>query len=161
MLLCHFWFRVSFTNISIKNFRCFNNVDLTLSPGINFFYGPNGSGKTSVLESVFLFSSGKSFKSTDLGSLIKYKSKNFSLKGFDGAKGYIVEINKNTNSSINIKLNNKRITTSMLIREFPCTPIHNNTFSFANASPDIRRKLLSLGIEIKDSPEGVKWDWIN
>ena len=139
---------MSFTNISIKNFRCFNNVDLTLSPGINFFYGPNGSGKTSVLESVFLFSSGKSFKSTDLSSLIKYKSKNFSLKGFDGAKGFIVEINKNTNSSINIKLNNKRITTSKLIREFPCTPIHNNTFSFANASPDFRRKLLDRSLFI-------------
>ena len=157
MSLCHFWFKVSFTNISIKNFRCFNNVDLTLSPGINFFYGPNGSGKTSVLESVFLFSSGKSFKSTDLSSLIKYKSKNFSLKGFDGAKGYIVEINKNTNSSINIKLNNKRITTSKLIREFPCTPIHNNTFSFANASPDFRRKLLDRSIYIAENNFSRNW----
>ena len=51
-----FFIEFDLTNISIKNFRCFNNIDLELSPGINFFYGANGCGKTSILESAFLFS---------------------------------------------------------------------------------------------------------
>ena len=145
------------TNISIKNFRCFNNIDLELSPGINFFYGANGCGKTSILESAFLFSSGKSFKSSDLSSLIKNKSNSFSLKAYDGTKGYIIQINKEVNKSISIKLNNKRVTTNKLIREFPCTLIHNNTFSFANASPDFRRKLLDRSIFIAENNFSKTW----
>ena len=78
------------TNISIKRLRCFDNINISLSPGVNFFYGANGSGKTSMLEAVFIFSSGKSFKSSNLKSLIKYEKENFYLKGFDNKKGYIV-----------------------------------------------------------------------
>ena len=98
------------TKISIKNFRCFTDVEIDLSPGINFFYGPNGSGKTSILESIFIFSSGKSFKSSNLSSLISHSNEKFFAKGFDGIRGYIVEIKKNRTSPISVLLNNKKIT---------------------------------------------------
>ena len=73
MLLCLCWYKLPFTNLSIKHFRCFEDLQIELSPGVNLFYGANGSGKTSLLESVYIFSSGKSFKSTNLKSLINYK----------------------------------------------------------------------------------------
>ena len=145
------------TKISIKNFRCFTDVEIDLSPGINFFYGPNGSGKTSILESIFIFSSGKSFKSTNLSSLISHGNEKFSAKGFDGIRGYIVEIRKNRTSPISVLLNNKKITTSSLIKEFPCTLIHNDTFSFTDASPDFRRKLLDRSIFIAESEFSKTW----
>ena len=145
------------TNISIKHLRCFENINISLSPGINFFYGANGSGKTSMLEAVFIFSSGKSFKSSNLQSLIKYEKENFYLKGFDNKKGYIVEVEKHKNKPISITLNNKKIVTSKLIKQFPCTPIHNNTFSFASAPPDFRRKLLDRSIFIAEEEFSSTW----
>ena len=145
------------TNISIKHLRCFDDIEITLTPGINFFYGANGCGKTSLLEAVFLFSNGKSFKSTNLQSLIKYKKENFYLKGFDNTKGHIVEIQKFKNKPISIMLNNNKIVTSKLIKKFPCTPIHNNTFSFANAPPDFRRKLLDRSIFIAEENFSSSW----
>ena len=145
------------TKISIKNFRCFTDVEIDLLPGINFFYGPNGSGKTSILESIFIFSSGKSFKSSNLSSLISHGNEKFSAKGFDGIRGYIVEIRKNRTSPISVLLNNKKITTSSLIKEFPCTLIHNDTFSFTDASPDFRRKLLDRSIFIAESEFSKTW----
>ena len=145
------------SKISIKRFRCFEEINLDLSPGVNFFYGTNGSGKTSILESIFIFSSGKSFKSSNLSSLINFNFDNFSLKAFDTARGYIVEINKDRNKPISVQLNNSKITTSKLIREFPCSPIHNNTFSFADASPDFRRKLLDRSIFIADDSFSSNW----
>ena len=148
---------MSLTKISINNFRCFKNVDLQLSPGINFFFGQNGSGKTSILESIFIFSSGKSFKSSNLASLVNYEHDKFVLKGFDNLKGYIVEIEKNKNKPISVLLNNKKITTSKLMKEFPCTPIHNNTFSFADAPPDFRRKLLDRSIFISEKTFSECW----
>ena len=143
--------------ISLTSFRCFENLEIDLSPRINFFYGANGSGKTSILEAIFIFSSGKSFKSSNLASLIKHKQESFLLKGFDGNKGYVVEIKKNKDKSISILLNNRKTVTSKLVREFPCTPIHNNTFSFADASPDFRRKLLDRSIFIAEEEFSKNW----
>ena len=80
------------SKISIRNFRCFKSLELSLSEGVNFFYGSNGSGKTSLLEAIYLFSSGKSFKSTNLVALIKHNNNKFSLRGYDGAKGDVVDI---------------------------------------------------------------------
>jgi len=148
---------VPITKISLNNFRCFKNLELSLSPGINFFFGSNGSGKTSVLESVFIFSSGKSFKSSNLTSLINYDNDKFILKGFDNKKGYIVEIEKSKNKTISISLNNNKTNTSKLVKEFPCTPIHNNTFSFADASPDFRRKLVDRSIFIAEDNFSKVW----
>ena len=145
------------TEISINNFRCFEGIEISLSPGINFFYGANGSGKTSILEAVFIFSSGKSFKSSNLASLIKHNTNNFMLKAYDGKRGYIAEIKKDKNKSISVELNNNKIVTSKLIKEFPCTPIHNNTFSFADASPDFRRKLLDRSIFIAEEEFSKTW----
>ena len=148
---------MSFSKISIKRFRCFEELSIDLSPGVNFFYGANGSGKTSILESIFIFSSGKSFKSSNISSLINFKFDNFNLKAFDSERGYIAEIKKDINKPISVQLNNSKITTSKLIREFPCSPIHNNTFSFADASPDFRRKLLDRSIFIADDGFSSSW----
>ena len=54
-------------------------------------------------------------------------------------------------------MNNKKTVTSRLIKEFPCTPIHNNTFSFADAPPEFRRKLLDRSIFIAEEAFAVSW----
>ena len=148
---------MSLTKISIKKFRCFEDLEIDLSPRINFFYGSNGSGKTSILEAVFIFSSGKSFKSSNLASLIKHKHDNFLLKAFDGKRGYVLEVEKNIKKPISILFNNTKTVTRKLVREFPCTPIHNNTFSFADAPPDFRRKLLDRSIFIAEDGFSEAW----
>ena len=47
--------------ISIKNFRNFGEIKISnLSAGLNIFVGPNGSGKTNILEVIGLLSMAKS-----------------------------------------------------------------------------------------------------
>lgn len=40
------------THLSLQNFKNFPAKDIDLSPGINVLQGPNGSGKTSILEAI-------------------------------------------------------------------------------------------------------------
>jgi DNA replication and repair protein RecF len=144
-------------DLTLNNFRCFSSLKIKLSPGINFFYGKNGSGKTSILEAINLCSSAKSFKSGNLQSLISIGEEAFNIKGFDNTSGYSLKITKEKTKPISIQLNNTKTTTSKLIREFPSTSIHNNTFSFADAPPDFRRKLLDKSLFIADKQFSETW----
>jgi len=148
---------VPVSKITLKNFRCFDSLDLELSPQINFFYGKNGSGKTSILEAIYLCSSGKSFKSSNIRALIKHNKDGFKVRSFDSISGHILNIKKEQTKPIEILSNNKKIAISSLIRQKPATAIHNQTFSFADASPDFRRKLLDRSIFISNDEFSQTW----
>ncbi|MDR3297882.1 MAG: DNA replication and repair protein RecF [Candidatus Nomurabacteria bacterium] len=52
-------------SISVKNFRSHQNFSLSCNKPTTLIIGENGSGKTSILEAVYLAMRGKSFKGTD------------------------------------------------------------------------------------------------
>lgn len=55
-----------FTNLRIQQFRNYPFLDLTPDQGVTVLYGPNGSGKTNLLEAMHLLSLGRSHRtSTD------------------------------------------------------------------------------------------------
>lgn len=60
------------TQINLKNFRNYENQQITLNQGINIFYGDNAQGKTNIIESIFLCSMGKSFRSKKDKELIQF-----------------------------------------------------------------------------------------
>lgn len=46
--------------LALKNYRSWKDLLLDPAPGVNVIYGPNGSGKTNIVESICLLSSGSS-----------------------------------------------------------------------------------------------------
>lgn len=60
-----------FEKLRIQNLRCLVDVAIELDPGINVFVGSNGAGKTSLLESVFLLSHARSFRSGSKDALTR------------------------------------------------------------------------------------------
>ena len=65
--------------VYLENFRLFKKKDLTLSGDKNFIQGLNGSGKTSVLESIEMLLNGKSFRTTKSKDCINHKSDSFNV----------------------------------------------------------------------------------
>ncbi len=57
--------------LKIKNFRNYESAELFLDPKTNIIYGNNAQGKTNLLESVFVFCSGRSHRRADDGEMIK------------------------------------------------------------------------------------------
>lgn len=51
-----------FQNLQLKNMRSYTSYSTTLSPGTNIIVGPNASGKTTIVEALYMLSRGKSFK---------------------------------------------------------------------------------------------------
>ena len=59
-------------NIKLNNFRNYNNKEIKLHENINVFFGENAQGKTNIIESIFLCSIGKSFRTNKEKELIKF-----------------------------------------------------------------------------------------
>lgn len=66
--------------INLNNFRNYKNQEITLEKGINIFYGDNAQGKTNIIESVFLCSMGKSFRSKKDKELIQFDALSTTVK---------------------------------------------------------------------------------
>jgi DNA replication and repair protein RecF len=56
----------------IDDLRCIEKAELALAPGLNVLWGPNGSGKTSILEAIFLLGRGRSFRTRNTERLIRF-----------------------------------------------------------------------------------------
>ena len=58
----------------LQNFRSYDSQLFEFDPKFNLILGPNGSGKTNILESIFFLSSGKSFRSSSQSKLINWNT---------------------------------------------------------------------------------------
>lgn len=65
--------------LQLQNFRNILAADLQPAPGINLLTGANGSGKTSLLEAIYLLSLVRSFRSKKLKHLIHHDAERFTL----------------------------------------------------------------------------------
>jgi DNA replication and repair protein RecF len=61
---------MSLASLQISGVRSIGAASLELRPGLNLIFGPNGSGKTSILESAFLVGRGRSFRTRHTEQLI-------------------------------------------------------------------------------------------
>lgn len=59
------------THLAISDFRNIEGAALEPAGGFNVFWGPNGSGKTSILEAVSLLATGRSFRQARIGALVR------------------------------------------------------------------------------------------
>ncbi len=62
---------MTISELKITNFRFHEFLDLSFSSGINALVGPNGVGKTNILEAIYYLSLGRSFLTLDSKELIQ------------------------------------------------------------------------------------------
>ncbi|HRC62067.1 MAG TPA: DNA replication/repair protein RecF [Dehalococcoidia bacterium] len=65
---------MSLQTLELDNLRCIERAELELHPRLNLVTGPNGSGKTSLLEAVHLLGRGRSFRTRLTERLVRFGS---------------------------------------------------------------------------------------
>lgn len=58
--------------LTLRDLRCIEHAELSLHPGRNLIWGGNGSGKTSLLEGIFLLGRGRSFRTRNSERLVRH-----------------------------------------------------------------------------------------
>ena len=97
-------------NINLVNFRNYENLDISFGNFLNIFYGKNGSGKTNLIEAIYILALTKSFRISNDKLLIKkgsIKSKiNGEITKNDDATKYSVII---SNEGKTVEINDTKV----------------------------------------------------
>ncbi len=134
-------------NIKLKNFRNYKNLNIELGENINIFYGENAQGKTNIIESIFLCSMGKSFRTNKEKEMIQLEKENMLVeiqyKKSDREGIIRIEIGNKKDIFINnIKI--KRL--SELLGKINVVIFTPDDIEMIKGNPEKRRKFLDIMI---------------
>lgn len=65
------------TRLLLHNFRNYGHQDIQLTQDVNVFFGPNGVGKTNLIEAIYYLSTGRSFRTSHDKDLVKWDAHGF------------------------------------------------------------------------------------
>ncbi len=133
--------------LTLKNFRNYENERLRFTDGTNVIYGKNGMGKTNALEAIYYFSQGRGLRGgsreavrhgEEFGEIaLSFSSEERDFEGiirFDGRQKKIIL------NDIELKK------TSQLIGRFLCVLFTPDEMTLVKGSPEVRRRFLDSAI---------------
>ena len=136
--------------IQAENFRNLENIKIEFSDGINIIYGNNAQGKTNIIEAIYVFSFGKSFRATKEIELLKF-DKDYFLSKID-----IIKKDRDTEMSFGFdKITNKKMIkingviqkkVSDIIGKLNIVVFKPEDIKIVTDSPTIRRKYIDFVI---------------
>ncbi len=140
-------------SLTLTSFRNYQNESFTFDPYINIFIGKNAQGKTNVLESIYLLSMTRSFRTSKYREMIQFEH------DFSKIEGQVVTNNKETSMKLVISkegkkafINNNTINKSSDYIGYLNTILFlPSDMSLVQGSPSYRRKLIDQEIS-KISP---------
>lgn len=133
--------------LEAKNFRNITETLIEPDSEINVIYGENAQGKTNLLESIWLFTGCRSFRSSKENELVNFNSTKANLymdfTAFDRRQEALLEIGEGRKFILNgVKLKSA----SKIVGEFLCivfSPVH---LSLVKDGPYERRRFLDIAI---------------
>ena len=137
--------------IKLTNFRNISSAELSPSAGVNLLVGKNASGKTSLLEAIYLLSLVRSFRSKKINHLINHSADNFTvfaeIKAEEDAV-YTLGIQRNQqDAETEILFRGKKPAgVAELTAALPVQLINPDAFRLLEGSPKERRQFLDWGV---------------
>lgn len=138
-------------NISLKNFRSYSEQSFEFNDGVNIIVGPNGSGKTNLLESILLLCHNKTFRPVKITNLIKKDEEWFRLSANDSD-----DLNRVLSCRNDLKMTKKYSINDVLYKRLPVNKkipfilFEPNNLSLFSSNPEKRRNYFDELLEKTD-----------
>ncbi len=145
------------SHLELYNFRNYEKEKISFGDEVNIIYGENGMGKTNILEAVYYFSYGRSFRASGR-EIIKEgeKESKITLDFENNERNYKGEIKFLSGKRKEIYLNEIELKkTSELLGNFICVLFTPDELSIIKGLPDERRRFCDSSI-IPLRPQFIK-----
>ena len=136
-------------SLTLKNFRNYEIQSLTFDPATNVFQGNNAQGKTNLLEALYLFSMGKSFRTNQDSELIRFGEcyTKAELRFCDRNREHTLEIIILRDKKKQIKINGLTISRlSELVGHLNVVLFYPEELGLVKEGPYIRRRFMDVAL---------------
>lgn len=134
-------------NLKIQNFRNYKYQEVNFENKINIFYGDNAQGKTNILESIFISSFGKSFRTNKEKELIKMGENFLKVQTHFQKKDRDGEIKVEISDKKNVYLNDVKLKKlSEVLGNIILVIFTPDDINLLKSGPASRRKFLDMMI---------------
>lgn len=131
---------MAISQLSLTDFRNLKSTTLDLDRRFNLVSGDNGSGKTSLLEAIYVLCQAQSFRTHQLKQCIAHDKAGFLLFGrFEGYKAGVAR----HKDKLEIRINGETIRRrSELVKRSPINIVNADSFVLIDGAPARRRAFL-------------------
>jgi DNA replication and repair protein RecF len=135
-------------SLRIENFRNLKQVEIRPHPRLNYFFGANGAGKTSLLEALVVLSRGKSFKTGRAEELSGEEDGTFRivLECVSSGRRHKLGLERR-GAHWKARKNGQDLSVlSALTRQLPMVLMEPNSHLLISGPPENRRRFLDWGV---------------
>jgi DNA replication and repair protein RecF len=135
--------------IRIKNLRNIAEMEMEPTPGTNLIWGANGSGKTSILEAIYILGRGRSFRNRENAALIRKGAESLDIYGsISGPEGAQLGLGiRKQKKSTEAKIGGERVRKiSLLARTLPISILTPRSHEILERGSQYRRRYLDWGV---------------
>jgi DNA replication and repair protein RecF len=136
-------------SLGIRNLRLFTAVEIASFGQLNLIYGPNASGKTTLLEAIYLLATSRSFRTPNMPELLRHGSETLQVTAkVADSQGRVVALGLERNrDSLILRAAGKRVhRASELALWVPAQIVHPESHQLISGGPKSRRRFLDWGV---------------
>jgi DNA replication and repair protein RecF len=139
---------VTLSRLQVTDFRCLHSAELELDPHFTLISGPNASGKTSLLEAMYVLGRGRSFRTRRLEHLIRHGVERFVVFGeVDTAHRRVPMGVEGSRAGIRAQIDgDKPSSLAELALQLPVQIIDPEVHHLIEEGPSRRRRFLDWGV---------------
>lgn len=139
---------MSLRRVQVTDFRCLQSADINLDPQFTLISGANASGKTSLLEALYVLGRGRSFRTRRLEHLIRRGRERFVVFGeVDAFERRVTLGIEGSASGVRARLGGAKVSSlAELATLFPVQIIDPEIHRLIEEGPSLRRRFLDWGV---------------
>jgi len=148
---------VGISRLQIRYCRNLHELELLFGPESNIIWGQNGSGKSSILEAIYLLCLGRSFRASVNRSFITYEQASCTIFG-ELDSGHSIGLEKSRNGQARLRINQEnQNSVAAVARLVPLQLMDPASFELLDGPSILRKQFLHWGLFHVEQSFFVAW----